>query len=139
MLLVCTVTAVAGCNRANPVAPAPPGPPALEITKFVVSPPPAAGGLQGSGYDLSLEIKEIGGQGGARINHLRFVDNLGSASETLCNSYLGPGATWNVISDYYCDPHLSIHDGALEVSVIVTFTGDDGVGGVISRSVEITR
>lgn len=143
LLFLCAVTTASGCDLAGPVAPRPPlqaQAPVLEITKFALTPRASTKGLPTVEYEVALLVTEVGGRGGARIRHLLFVDDLGHvSSEALCNSYVGRGGTWNIVSDYYCEPFLNVDANAREVSVTVTFAGDDGSSGELRKTTDITR
>ena len=113
-----------------PELPLPVGPPPkLEISAFSV--------LEGG--NITLQVTEIGREGGADIGWVMTRDERGNTDGGVSGCALGrmhvaPGGTWDILSMGYCAPSAP-SSNSNTVTVVVGFTGDDRVKGELSRTI----
>jgi len=84
-------------------------------------------------YFVKLQLTETSGQGGVTIDNVTFTDPKGNR-DIGCGSgvHVPAGTTWDMNSMGYCAPVIPTSASVPSISVLVTFTGDDGIYGELT-------
>jgi hypothetical protein len=145
IILVLTLAAAACGGGASPLTPSGPPTAVLAVSTFTARLVPPTSGKDYVDYDVKLRLSETTGKSGATLKTIKLSalpsGNSGSSSDGCWPKGLriAPGETWDMESLGYCIPEVSGRTEDSSVSLVVTFTDDDGRSGQIQGSATVTR
>jgi hypothetical protein len=136
-------------------APAPPAPAAtsvLAVSRFTVTVVPPAKPGDAFNYNEKFVLTETSGKSGATVQKIESSTDKGDTEITDVGCWrntirVEPGGSLDVfevgrdsIGDLsYCAPFAASRTETSRVSIVVTFTDDDGRSGIVQATATVTR
>ena len=138
-------------------APTPPAPGAtsvLAVSRFTVTVVPPAKPGDAFGYSEKFVLTETSGKSGATVQRIASSTDTDNGNTEIIDAAcwrntirVEPGGTLNVfevgrdsLGDLsYCAPFVASRTEASHVSIVVTFTDDDGRSGTVRATATVTR